>query len=532
MRFLVSALAGLGVAILTTVLAAQAPAPARTDASVGRCATVPAFSPSSGPQWNGWGNAITNTRFQPAGPAGLTPEQVPKLRLKWALGFPSANSARAQPAVAGGRLFVGSDSGLVYALDAKSGCIVWTFQSQGGVRTGITIAPRVGGTGTVAYFGGRGGMTYAIDASTGQAVWSRDLDTHPAASITGSPVLYQDRLYVPVSSSEEASAQNPKYECCKFRGSLAVLNAANGEIVWQTYVMPEAQVVGKNSMGVARYGPAGAAIWSAPTIDVKRGMVYVATGNQYTEPPQQTANAIIAFDMKSGKIAWVKQATANDLFVMGCGRQGGPNCPAELGPDFDFGNPPILARLPNGREALVVGQKSGVGWAFDPDKQGAVLWQYQAGQGSALGGMEWGSAVDDVNAYFAVADGNRPQAGTLHAVNLVTGQRAWLAEPPKPLCAGGRGCSPALSAAITVIPGVVFAGSMDGGMRAFSTRDGAMIWEFDTNREFQTINGVPAKGASINGPGPAVVGGMLYVNSGYGALGGRPGNVLLAFGLE
>jgi polyvinyl alcohol dehydrogenase (cytochrome) len=308
---------------------------------------------------------------------------------------------------------------------------------------------------------------------------------------------------------------------------------ANGEVIWKTYVMPEPQPIGKNQSGTTRYGPSGGAIWSAPTVDPKRGMVYAATGNQYTEPPQSSTNAMIAFEMKTGKIAWIKQATPNDLFVMNCGRRGGANCPTELGPDFDFGNAPILATLPGGRDLIVVGQKSGIGWAFDPDKQGAVVWQYQAGRGSALGGMEWGSAVDSANAYFAVSDLLQSQPGGLHAVRLDNGQRAWFAPPPAvATTCTGRGCSAALSAALTVIPGVVFAGSMDGAMRAYSTKDGSMIWEFDTNREFTTVNGVPAKGASINGPGPAVVDGMMFVNSGYGALGGRPGNVLLAFAVE
>lgn len=507
--------------------------PVAVDPNAGRCATTPAFNPANGPQWNGWGAGPANTRYQPANQAGLTAAQVPKLTLKWAFGFPNASSARAQPSVVGGRLFVGSQSGTVYALDAKSGCIVWTFQAQGGVRTGITIGPRVGGTGWVAYFGDSRGSAYAVDATNGQQIWTRKLETHPSATVTGSPTLYQDRLYVPMSSGEEGSAQNAKYECCKFRGSLSSLNAATGEVVWQTYTMPEAQIIGKNNSGTNRYGPAGAAIWSAVTVDPKRNVVYAATGNSYVEPAQPTSNAILAFDMKTGKIAWSKQATASDVFVMGCGRQGGPNCPQTNGPDFDFGNPPILARLPNGRDAIVVGQKSGIGWAFDPDKQGEVIWQYRAGRGGALGGVEWGSAVDTQHAYFAVSDVTTPEPGGLHAVNLDTGQRAWYTPPEAPKCQGtGRGCSNALSAPVTVSPGVVFAGSMDGALRAYAAADGKLLWEYDTNREFPTVNGVKASGASINGAGPTVAGGMVFVNSGYGALGGRPGNVLLAFGVE
>jgi polyvinyl alcohol dehydrogenase (cytochrome) len=232
--------------------------------------------------------------------------------------------------------------------------------------------------------------------------------------------------------------------------------------------------------------------------------------------------------------------TANDVFIVGCGgtgnldtRTNGPNCPpaADLGPDFDFGQSPMLVTLPGGRDLLVAGQKSGLGWGFDPDKRGAIVWQYRAGKGSALGGLEWGSATDGEQAYFAVSDViGSTQPGGLHAVKLATGERSWIAPPPAPKCGTVPRCNAAILAAITVIPGVVFTGSNDGAVRAHSTKDGAMIWEYDTNREFETVNGVAAKGASINGPGPIVVGGMLYINSGYGALGGRPGNVLLAFG--
>jgi polyvinyl alcohol dehydrogenase (cytochrome) len=500
---------------------------------VGRCATTPPFDPNKGGQWNGWGVDVTNTRFQPAAQAGLTPSQVANLKLKWAFGFPNGTSARAQPTVVGGRVFVGSQSGDVYALDAKSGCIIWAFRAAAGVRTAIVLGPRSVGTGEVAYFGDSRGAAYAIDAATGTLLWTTKVDTHRNASITGTPTLYQNRLYVPVSSGEEGQGGNAQYECCTFRGSVAALDTANGAILWQTYTIPEpAKPIGKNPSGTTRFGPAGAGVWSAPTVDVKRHAIYAATGNMYTEPAQTTSDAVLAFDMDSGKILWSAQALFNDVYVTGCGRAGGANCPQGIGPDFDFGNAPILARLPNGKDAIVIGQKSGMGWAFDPDNKGAVLWQYKAGRGSALGGMEWGSAVDAEHAYFAISDGGAPQTAGLHAVSLDRGERVWYASPGTPKCGTGRGCTGALSAAITVIPGVVFAGSMDGGIRAHATKDGSLIWEFDTNREFETVNGVKASGASINQAGPTVADGMVYVSSGYGSLGGRPGNVLLAFGTE
>ncbi|HXI30304.1 MAG TPA: PQQ-binding-like beta-propeller repeat protein, partial [Vicinamibacterales bacterium] len=476
----------------------------------------------------------SNARFQPAAQAGLTAAQVPTLRLKWAFGFPNATAARAQPTVVGGRLYVGSQSGLVYALDAKSGCTIWTYQARAAVRSAITIGPR--GSGAAAYFGDGKANAYAIDAATGDLLWTRTLDEHGSARVTGAPTLYQDRLYVPIASGEEGQGNNAKYECCTFRGSLVALDAASGALLWKTYtIAAEARPIGTNASGTTRWGPSGAGIWSSPTVDAKRKLVYAATGNMYTEPQQPTSDAIMAFDLDTGAVKWTAQVTPQDVFVVGCNQPNPANCPKPdaIGPDFDFGSSPILATLPNGRDLIVDGQKSGVGWAFDPDRQGAVTWQYRAAKGSALGGMEFGSAADGEQAYFAVADGNSPQPGGLHAVTLATGARAWYAPPPSPACGmPARGCNAAILSAITVMPGVVFTGSNDGAVRAYSTRDGSIVWQFDTNRDFETVNGVKANGASMSGPGPVVAGGMLYVNSGYGALGGRPGNVLLAFGVD
>jgi polyvinyl alcohol dehydrogenase (cytochrome) len=534
----------LGSAAPATPPAMTSTAPGPSSASTppaNMCASTPPFDPTKGPAWNGWGVDLNNQRFQPAAQAGISAEQVPKLTLKWAFGFPNASTARGLPTIAGGRVFVGSQSGTVYALDAKSGCTIWTFKAQGGVRAGIVIGPRAGSPGKhVAYFGDARANQYAVDAATGELIWTRHVDEHVMANLTGTAALYQGRLYVPVASGEEAQGGNAKYECCTFRGSLVALDAATGSLIWKTYTIAvEAKPIGKNSAGTTRWGPSGGGVWSAPTVDPKRKVVYAATGNMYTEPQQPTSDSIVAFDLDTGKIAWVSQVSDKDIFVVGCGAlasgRGGANCPSEetLGPDHDFGNAPILVKRPDGKDVIVAGQKSGIGWAFDPDNKGKVLWQYRAGKGGALGGLEFGSAVDNSQAYFAVSDtigGGAP--GGLHAVKLNDGTRAWFTPPETPKCGTARGCNNAILAAITVIPGVVFTGSNDGAIRGYSTKDGSLLWEYDTNHEFQTVNGVPAKGASISGPGPTVAGGMLFVNSGYGALGGRPGNVLLAFGIE
>ena len=503
--------------------------------SAGLCANPSAFDPSQGSSWSGWGPDTSNARFQQAAQAGLSAESVPRLKLKWAFGFPGANTARAQPTVAGGRVFVGSQDGTVYALDAKTGCTIWTFKAKAGVRTAIVVGAPSGAS-TPLYLGDGRSNVYALNASTGAQLWTQNIETHPSSHVTGAPALYQNRLYVSVASGEEGQGGNKNYECCTFRGSLVALNVANGAIVWKTYAIPqEPRTLGRNTGGAVRWGPSGAGIWASPTVDPKRRLIYAATGNMYTEPQQGSSDAVIAFEMETGRIAWTSQVTPKDVFVVGCNQPNAANCPVgdDVGPDFDFGNSPMLVSMAGGRDLIVIGQKSGVGWALDPDRKGAVVWQYRAGQGSALGGMEFGSATDGVNAYFPVNDGNMPTAGQVHAVRLDTGEAAWKALPSPLLCGErGRGCTPGIQAPATVIPGVLFLGSMDGGLRGYSTTDGSILWEFNTNVDFTTVNGVPAKGASINGAGAAVADGMLYMNSGYGALGGRPGNVLLAFGLE
>lgn len=498
------------------------------------CSPSALADPMKGPRWSGWGADAENTRFQKN--AGITAEQVPKLKLKWAFGFPGVTTAYAQPAVAAGRVFVGSASGVVYSLDAKTGCAHWSFAAPAGVRTAISIGP-VSGAGDArhaVFFGDLAATVHALDAATGAPLWSRKLDEHQVARITGAPSLDGNRLYVPVSSWEEGSGAKDGYGCCTFRGSLAALDAATGRLVWQTYVIEEpSRPTRKTPGGTQLFGPAGAAIWMAPTLDLQRRTIYVGTGNAYSEPATSTSDAILAVDMETGRIRWARQITPNDVFVVGC-RDGNPNCPEDVGPDFDFGSSPILRTLPNGRRMLLVGQKSGVAYGLDPDKEGAIMWEFRAGKGSALGGIEWGMAADEQNVYIPVSDLLLPAEAPrgLFAVRIASGQQVWHAPHPKMGCTGGRGCVGAQSAAITAIPGIVFAGSVDGHLRAYSTTDGTVVWDFDTAREFETVNRVKATGGSIDSAGPVVVDGMLFTNSGYGMWRGKAGNVLLAFEVE
>ena len=481
-----------------------------------------------GPAWNGWGADITNTRNQPFEHAGLSADDISQLTLKWAFGYPNAGSAQSQPAVVGGRLFVASQRGEVYALDAKTGCKHWMYEAQSGVRSAMSVARFDQGQ-QVVFFGDFNAHVYALDANTGAELWAVEIDDHEGARITGAPVFYEDRLYVPVSSSEEGLAADPEYACCTFRGSVVALEGLTGELVWKSYAIPEEpRPRGRNPEGLFLWGPAGAAVWSAPTIDHARRLIYVATGNAYTEPAAETSDAILALDLDTGEIHWSRQFTPSDAFVLGC-RDGNANCPQDNGPDFDFGASPVLVNGADGRNFLVVGQKSGLGYGLDPDREGATVWEYRIGQGSALGGIEWGFAVDTEKAYFANSDYLTREPGGLAAVRLRTGELVWFADAHEPVC---EGCSPALLAAVTVIPGAVFSGAYDGLFRAYSSQDGSVLWEYDTNGSYETVNGVDGKGGSINGPGPVVVDGMVYVNSGYAAFGGRAGNVLLAFSVD
>jgi len=497
-------------------------------ATGGRCGTAPGPLRVGETDWNGWGSDLANTRYQPK--PGLTAADVPNLKLKWAFAFAGDSVRSAQPAGVGDRVFTGSASGAVYSLDAASGCVYWRYDAGAMVRSAISIG-KAGGK-FIAYFGDVRATVHAVDAATGELLWKMKVDDHPVARITGAPVFYDGRLYVPVSSIEEASAMMPAYECCKFRGSLVALDGATGKQIWKSFsVVDPPTAREKNSAGAQQWGPAGAAIWSAPTIDVKKKVVYAATGNSYTNVSINTSDAVLAFDLESGSLLWASQVTPKDNFTMACGRSA--NCPTDPGPDHDFGTSPILRELPGGKRVLVCGQKSGVVWGLDPDQRGKVLWQTRVGTGSALGGIEWGPTADSENAYVAVSDvmSREGHPGGLHALKLDTGAKIWMTPPAELHCtAGTKGCNSAQSAAISSIPGVVFSGSVDGHFRAFLSKTGETIWDFNTARDFDTVNGVPGKGGSLDSAGPVIANGMVLTNSGYGMWQGLPGNVLLAFG--
>ena len=483
--------------------------------------------PPNPPSWSGWGADLRNSRFQPGRLAKLDRDSVKRLTLRWAFGFAGAAATFGQPTSYAGRLFVGSEDGTVYSLDSATGCQWWAFRAAGTVKTAISVAAK----GDTAYFGDTNGYIYALKTADGALVWRVHPESHPAARITGSPLLVGDRLYVPISSGEEGAAADPRYPCCTFRGAVVALDAVSGKQIWKTYTIDDTpRAVRKSRQGVQYWGPSGAAVWSAPTADLKRHLIYVATGNNYSSPATDTSDAVLALDMTSGRKLWHRQFTPADLWNSGCVAEQKQNCPEHGGEDFDFGAPPILRHLPGGGDILLLAQKSGIVYALDPDTQGEILWTSRIGHGGSLGGIQWGGAADARYAYFPLSDFNDadPRAGGgLFALSLRTGKQVWHAPPADPECIGKFGCSAAQMAPATAIPGIVFSGSLDGHLRAYDSHNGAVIWDFDTAREFPTTNGVIAHGGSLNGAGPTVADGMVFVNAGY--TNAMDGNILLAF---
>ena len=482
-------------------------------------------SSATGPAWNGWGADHANTRFQPPQSAGLS-FPFPRLRLKWAFGFPGASAVYGQPTVASGRVYAGADTGYVYSLDQTTGCVHWSFQAQAGVRSAVTVGPVGTSTRMAAYFGDMKGNVYAVDANTGAQIWKVRLDEHALTRITAAPVLYRNRLYVSVASFEEGAATSARYPCCTFRGSVVALRTETGGQIWKTFTIAESPGPTKTSLaGTQQFGPSGGAVWSSPTIDAQRNVLYVGTGNAYSRPVAPTTDAILAFDLDTGKILWVAQALADDAWIPGCtpGAVTG-NCPEKMGPDYDFGASPILARLPNGRRLLVSVQKSGQIWAHDPDKNGDVVWKttHSGTPPTAEGEMVWGAAVDDRNVYVGLTSGG------VAAHALETGKQEWIARIlPE---AGRRGGN---SGAVSATRGIVLSGGWDGVLRALSSNDGKVLWEYDTTQVVETVNRVQARGGSMGAAGPTIAGGMVFVGSGYiGVRSGTPGNVLLAFGID
>jgi polyvinyl alcohol dehydrogenase (cytochrome) len=489
------------------------------------------FNPA-GPSWNGWSPDKQNSRV--AASTTITAASAPKLAVKWAFAYQGGRYG--QPTVVGNRVFVSSSSGQVYALDKQSGCVAWAYKARGPVRVTISVGqnPKAP-SGWAAYFGDMARNEVAVDANTGKELWMVNVDAGPRGILTGAPALWKDTLYVPLSSFEEGVAGLAAYECCKQRGAVAAIDTASGRIKWKSYSIPTTPApFKKNAVGTQMYGPAGGAIWSSPTIDPKRGVLYVATGDSYTEVEEENSDAVEAMDLKTGKIKWAHQMTALDHFLVGCPPQRpGPNCPSPNGPDFDFGSSPILKHLKDGHDVVYAGQKSGGVYALNPD-DGKVIWQVRIGKGSALGGVEWGMAADDDNLYVGIADRFMP---TLTALRLSDGALIWRHRAPEPAKCSFQGrCGNGYSGPVSVANGVVYGVNQDGHVRAFKAKTGDLVWDYDTaGRKYDTVNGVKnQRGGNLDATGMTFAGGQAFVMAGFNGASGSsgPDNVLLSFSVD
>jgi polyvinyl alcohol dehydrogenase (cytochrome) len=481
---------------------------------------------------SGWGNNKEGTGFRTTQQAGITAANVEKLKLKWAFAFPEATIMRAKPAVVDDWLIVGGQFGDVIAIHRKTGKMGWRFTAAAAVRGAISIL-RSGNTIT-AYFADYSTNTYALDVRTGKLRWNKRAGYEAQSSTTGSVAVHNGMVYVPVSSIEVGAVVNGNIDCCFSSGGVVALDAKTGKEIWRYRITPKATETGKKRNGKPAYGPSGVPVWCSPTVDAKRGRLYIGTGQNYSYPATNTSDAIMALDLKTGKPVWTFQATPNDMYNVACPLL--TNCPDKPGPDVDFGMAPLLVKRKDGTEILIAGQKSGVVHALSPE--GKLLWQTRVGKGSPLGGIHWGMASDGRYAYAANSDNtytiNRrdssfPASPGMYALDLMNGKIAWKTAPPD---CGKQYCLTGNSAAPMVIPGVVFAGNLDGHIRAYDSENGKIIWQFNTAQEYQTVNGIKGKGGAIDGPPPVVADGMLYVNSGYGMFGQTGGNVLLAFEVE
>jgi polyvinyl alcohol dehydrogenase (cytochrome) len=517
-----------------------APAPPTAPACVGRAAH---FDLAREPEVSGWGFSPENTHFIPGAVARLSPSDIPKLKVKWTFAYPGAMRARSRPTFAYGALYVGSQNGTVYALDAKSGCIRWTFSTTAEVRTSVLVPPTTGKK-KIAYFGDIIGRVYAVDALTGRELWRQRVDDHPSATITGTPVFHAGVLYVPISSLEEGTA-DPTYPCCTFRGSLVAIETSSGTRLWKRYTIDEVPVqTGLTKIGTKVFAPSGAAVWNTPTLDVKRGLLYIGTGNNYTGPADARSNSIVALNLQTGNVAWVWQVVAGDAWNVGC-MVGLDSCPENSGPDADIGSGVILGKLANDEDRLFVGLKSGMAMAVDPVSHDRALWSNRVGRGSIQGGIQFGMAYDGSRLFVPIAD----MANSMDSSNLLRDKSAGVARPglyaidpnsgavlwsapADDACHGRQYCDAGILASIAAIPGAVFAGHMDGRLRAYDSATGKVLWQYDTSSSLRTLGGATAHGGSIGGGGPVIYDGMVYENSGYGLYFHMPGNLLVAFSVD
>ena len=489
-----------------------------------------------------WGFDPHNNRRLTSAQAGLTTADMGKLELAWALGFPQTANMRAQPVVVGNTMYISIvDSGQLFALDISgdSPCVQWVYEHDVPLRTALGYHTLPDGR-HVLVFADNAAHVLMMDAVTTEVLWTATVKVTSVSNVTAMPVLFEDKVFVPISSGELNMGAAPEYECCTSHGAVVALNAADGERLWVYHTMEAAKPTTVSKVGTQQYGPSGAPIWTAAAIDEKRRLIYVGTGENTSAPATDTSDAILAIRMDDGSLAWKYQTTPNDIFLTGCmNTPDGPNCPpaSSINKDWDFGAGLMLATKADGSQLVMAGQKNGVVWAMNPDN-GEMVWNTKIGGGGAMGGVHWGMAFDGNTLFAANNMSTGPTADEvspgLYALDINTGNFVWkyLHQPD---CSGNRqqeirscGTNFGMSAATLLVDGAVVQGANDGFIKVFDTKSGEPIFTFDTARSFETTNGVKAHGGAIDNATVVAANGMLFVQSGYGLM-GVPGNVLLAF---
>jgi len=506
---------------------------------------------SAAPTVATFGFDLNNSRTLDPAKVGLAGKDLSTLDVAWTIAFPNTITMRSQAAVVGNSLFVpvGESNNRLFAFDISDNakpCIQWIYEGEQTLRTSAGFGTRSDGK-KVVLVGDMGGFVHMIDAMNGKELWTAHMGLFPASVSTGTPVLVGDKVIAPSSQYEIMLAAQDSHECCKIHGGVVALDAMTGKRVWEGHTMEQAKPLRDRGDGKMIWGPSGAPVWNSPSIDLKRNLLYVGTGEANSAPAHPNTNAIMAFSLKDGSIKWSHQATADDVYNVGCGpRGGGLNCPKaneSVFRDVDFGASTIIAKAPNGKDLVLAGQKSGTVWAMDPDT-GKVVWRRDIGTGGAMGGVHWGIAADDTHVYVPISNAGRSIPGQevddtikpgLYAVNLNDGSIDWAfsvkgsctAEEKKFVarCAGLYG----LSGAPTVIGDHIITGGLDGRVYMLERKTGKLVWQYSTAREFDTINDVKGNGAAVDNASIIAANGLVIMNSGYGLFGQGPGNVMIAF---
>ncbi|MEH6590058.1 MAG: PQQ-binding-like beta-propeller repeat protein [Halioglobus sp.] len=478
---------------------------------------------------NGFGFDLGNTRNQAS---IITSDNVANLTLNYVYSQEGVTEKRGAPAATAQAIFLTGGKELV-AINRLSGCRYWRYTAEdsgdGFRSSAIIFVPATGDAPSLVYAGDFNGNVYAINAETGELVWRAFSGSIPVLHfITGGLQYFNGTLFVPVSSKEViSSALYPQFPCCRSHGMLVAFDALTGERRWEYHTTEDASEV---IVAGQRVGPNGAPIWSTPTIDAVRNVVYVGTGQNYTEPTTGTSDAIIALDIDSGEVNWIFQATANDAWNAACEIPNSMHCPDPEGHDFDFGSAPIVV---DDGKTLIAGDKGGMVYSINAS-DGSLNWTRKVSIGSKLGGIHWGMAVDDSNVYAAATDFEINKASGelselrvganpgIYALSLTTGELVWEIHPSREY--EGLDTPVLYSAALSVSNDLLFGGSLDGMVRAFSVVDGRELWAYDTFMPVTDINDVQGNGATIDSVGVVIAGDGILVNSGYSTfLGGGVG---------